>query len=268
MINEPELTMVLCAYKESPFLEEAILSLKKQRVPVKIILATSTPGDFLKDLTERYGIEYFINPVKGGGIASDWEFAVSCVKTKYATIAHQDDIYFPEYAEKVLKKLKQEPESLIVFTNYCDRVGNENLINRGYLKIKRLLLWAYYFKSSWKLRLFKLLPLCFGNAICCPAVTYNLEKTGPLRFDRSFSVNLDWAEWLAFAGMKGAFSYIKEVCMAHRIDETTETSAAIGDNRRYNEDLRIFTSLWGKIIANLLIKFYSKSYKMATVKKK
>jgi len=87
-----------------------------------------------------------------------------------------------------------------------------------------------------------------------------------LRFDRSFSVNLDWAKWLELSRRDGAFTYIPRRLMAHRIDDSTETRAAIRDNRRRDEDLRIFTEIWGGHIAGFLMRLYSLSYKMAETK--
>ncbi|MBR2358207.1 MAG: glycosyltransferase family 2 protein [Lentisphaeria bacterium] len=258
-----ELTMAICAYKESEYLEEALQSLLRQTIPVKILLATSTPSSFLKCISDKYGVEYFVNPHPNGGIAADWEFAVSCAKTQYVTIAHQDDIYFPEYAQKVLQAFQKHPNSLIAFTDYCDLANGQYLGNRGYLWIKRFLLWPFYIKCTWKWKAVKKLILSFGNSICCPSVSYNLDKIGELKFDRNYSVNLDWAKWVELARRDGSFIYLRKRLMAHRIDESTETSAAIHDNRRYNEDLNIFVGIWGKSIANLLMKFYKKSYKMA-----
>lgn len=259
-MTKNELTMVLCAYKESPYLEDAAKSLAQQTEKIQMILATSTPSDYLKQIAEKYNMEYCVNPVSGGGIAADWEFAVSCAKTEWVTIAHQDDIYFPDYAASVMERLRKQPEALIVFTDYCDLSNGEYLWGRGYLLVKRLLLWAYYLRSSWGNKFFKRLPLCLGNAISCPSVTYNVKKIGTLQFERSFSVNLDWAMWLSLVEKPGKFSFIPKCLMAHRIHEGAETCVAVLDQRRYNEDLRIFSRLWGDSVGKLLLKFYSKGY--------
>lgn len=262
-----ELSMVICAYGNSHYLEEAVCSVLKQTVPVRVLLATSTPSESVENIVKKYNLEYFVNPVKGGGIAADWEFAVSCAQTEYVTIVHQDDIYFPEYAQRILESFRRAPDSVIVFTDYCDLIDGTYLENRTYLWIKRILLWLYYLKHSWRLRSFKRSALCFGNAICCPSVSYNIGKTGNLKFDHSYSVNLDWAKWLELSSGKGAFTFVPCCLMSHRIDPSTETSSAIQDNRRYDEDFRIFASIWGRFIAKILMKFYAKSYKMAEVEK-
>jgi glycosyltransferase involved in cell wall biosynthesis len=253
-------TFAICAYKESPYLEDVVRSVLKQTIPVEILIATSTPSAYIENIAEKYNIPYFVNPQKDGGIATDWEFAVSCASTDYVAIAHQDDIYFPDYAAAVVERLRKQPESLIVFTDYCDLSNGKYLWGRGYLLVKRLLLWAYYLRSSWGNKFFKRLPLCLGNAISCPSVTYNVRKIGTLQFDRSFSVNLDWAMWLSLVEKPGKFSFIPKCLMAHRIHEGAETSVAILDQRRYNEDLRIFSQLWGSSVGKILLKFYQRSY--------
>ena len=64
-------TFVICAYKESEFLEECILSLKKQTVRSNIFIATSTPNKYIDDIAEKHGIVVMVN--KGqGGITQDW----------------------------------------------------------------------------------------------------------------------------------------------------------------------------------------------------
>ena len=94
-------TFVIPAYKESPFIEQCIQSLLAQSVKSNIIITTSTPTDFIKEIAKKYDLPYYINDKKG--IAADWNFALSKVTTPLATIAHQDDIYEPSYAESVIK---------------------------------------------------------------------------------------------------------------------------------------------------------------------
>ncbi len=260
--------MVLCAYGDNPFLQEAAQSLAQQSIPVKVIMVTSTPSAYIEGIARKYQFDYFVNPDKGKGIGADWEFAASCAQTQYVTIAHQDDVYFPDYAKNVLDSFARYPDSLIVFTNSCDKINGELKFNRSYLQIKRLLLWAYYIKRSWKLKIFKAMTYAFGNAICCPSATYNVAVGGEIKFDQNYASNLDWQKWIELAQKQGRFTYVKKIMMAHRIDETTATSSLIKDNRRYNEDLRILSSIWGKTIAKFLMIFYSKSYKMATAEKK
>lgn len=97
-------TFVVCAYKENPHLEQTVESLEKQTVKSKIILSTSTPNDHIKTICEKHGIEMFVNPhphLAGG----DWNYGYSRAKAELVTIAHQDDIYEPDFLEVTLRLL-------------------------------------------------------------------------------------------------------------------------------------------------------------------
>ena len=106
-------TFAICAYGDSPYLTECLDSLLRQTVKSTILLATSTPSPFLREVAEKNGIEYHVNPLRGGGISADWNFALSCCRTQWCTIAHQDDVYLPAYAENVTARLDsgRKPES-------------------------------------------------------------------------------------------------------------------------------------------------------------
>ncbi len=254
-----EFTFAVCAYKDSPYLEEALACARKQSIPVRLIVTTSTPSEYIRKLAEKYQAEYIVNPEKKG-IASDWNFALAQIRTPYGAILHQDDVYFPEYAAKVVKAMKKTPDVRLVFTDYGDLLSDGKVhANRLYLWIKRFLLWGFYLKRIHHSRIMKQSAVVFGNAVSCPTVAYHLAL-GKVEFDSTYSVNLDWAMWLKQSREPGAFAYIPEVLMAHRIAESMETASAIADNRRYEEDFRIFESIWGRRIAGLLMKLYKKSY--------
>ena len=92
-------TWAICAYKESGYLEECVKSLLEQTVPSRIIIATSTPNAHIECIAEKYGLPLYINDGTKG-IGGDWNFAYSKCDTPLITIAHQDDIYEPEYTEE------------------------------------------------------------------------------------------------------------------------------------------------------------------------
>ena len=99
-------TWVICAYRESPYLEECIRSLLEQGVKSGIRIATSTPCACIAALAEKYGLEVFVNRGKSG-ISGDWNFALGTAETELVTIAHQDDTYEPEYTQEMLARLNR-----------------------------------------------------------------------------------------------------------------------------------------------------------------
>lgn len=266
-------TFVICAYKESPYLEECIRSLKGQTVESNIKLATSTPNEYLQKLCEQYAIPYYVREGKSN-ISLDWEFALSVADTDYVTIAHQDDVYEEEYVERVAeaieyaeKQMHQQP--LILFSDYQELIGREKFANRTNLKIKRILLHPLK-KNKRQNRVFwKRWVVRWGNAICCPTVTYHMSlirqymerDARKVLFQKHFRSNVDWETWEWLSRKEGSFVYIPHLLMAHRIHEGSETTATIEDRQRGGEDYEMFCKFWPCWIARCLTGAYSESEK-------
>ncbi|MCK1238656.1 glycosyltransferase [Streptococcus uberis] len=253
-------TIAICAYGESSYLEDCILSIKKQSIQSEIYLYTSTPNDYIKSLGKKYNLPLYIGQRKS--IGADWNQALSHCKTVYATIVHQDDIYDKMFTKKVLATFEKHPDSIIVYTDYHElkmsTEGSHDIVSSQNLKIKRLMLNVLsIFPSSkwWRNRV-----ISFGNPICCPSVSYNLTKLSDFKFDEEMKTSLDWFAWYTISNNNnGRFSYIKEPLMHHRIHDESETTATISNNSRTKEDLQMYQMLWPSAVANLLIKFYKKS---------
>ena len=84
-------TWALCAYGESPYLEDCIRSLEAQRVRSRIILSTATPSLYIEEIAARHGVPVYTH--EGSGIGRDWNAAYDLAETRLVTIAHQDDLY-------------------------------------------------------------------------------------------------------------------------------------------------------------------------------
>ena len=52
---------VICAYQESPYLEECIRSLTKQTIQSPIRMVTSTPCEYIKTMAENIKIPLYVN---------------------------------------------------------------------------------------------------------------------------------------------------------------------------------------------------------------
>ena len=151
-------TFVICAYKESPYLEESILSLKNQTVKSNIIMATSTPNEWIQSLAEKYEIPLYIN-TGDSGIAQDWNFAYRQAKTDYVTIAHQDDTYEPDYLKMVMKGLKKAKDPIIAFTDYGELRDGQKVRKSTLLTIKRILLLPIRARAFQNVKFFKNLAI-------------------------------------------------------------------------------------------------------------
>ena len=89
---------------------------------------------------------------------------------------------------------------------------------------------------------------------------YNRERLAAFRFDPAFTVNMDWDAWLRLAALPGAFTLVPDRLVVHRIHEDSETTAALAERRRQDEDRRIFDALWPRPVAALLARVYARSY--------
>lgn len=249
-------TFVICAYKESPYLEECINSIINQRIKSNIIITTSTPNEYIKSLAEKYSLNLYINEGESG-IGQDWNFGITKVSTDYFTIIHQDDVYKPNYLEEIVKRIEKNKDFVIAFTDYREIKNGKEIELTKNLKIKKILLFPL--KISGKSKFAKRCALAFGSAICCPSVTINKKITGENPYKTEFKCDLDWDTWDKMSKYKERFLYISKELMQHRIHEESETTNLIQDNTRLKEDFLMFKRYWPEPIAKLLMKFYGKA---------
>ena len=251
-------TFVVCAYKESQFLEECIKSLENQTVKSNIIMVTSTPNDYIKKVAKKNNIELYIN---GGekGIGQDWNFGVSKTLTKYVTVAHQDDIYNSNYLEEIAKGINKDKEFIIAFGDYREIKNGKIIPLTKNLKIKKILLSRLMKNGNSKRA--KKFALKFGSAICCPCVTINTDITGKKPYITNFKCDLDWETWYEFSKTDYDFLYIDKELMCHRIHEDSETSNLIENNVRLQEDYEMLKKFWPKPIARIIMIFYKEAIK-------
>lgn len=251
-------TFVICAYKESEYLEECINSLENQTVKSKIILTTATPNEYIDRIAQKHNIEVFVNYGEKG-IGQDWNFGVSNTKTDYVTVVHQDDIYMPEFLEEIVKYLNKKKDFVIAFTDYREIKNGEIIPITSNLKIKRMLQRPLLKNGTKKYR--KMHTLMLGDAICCPSVTINTKKCGKMPYSTMMKCDLDWETWYELAKIEGNFLYINKELMAHRIHAKSETTNLIENHIRMDEDYEMFRKFWGPLMANLLIHFYLRALK-------
>lgn len=253
-------TFAICAYKESPYLEECVNSLIKQTIKSELIIATSTLNEHILEIGNKYNIPVFINNGETG-ITQDWNFAYSKAETKYITIAHQDDVYDERYTEKMIKLMNGEKTPLIFFTDYYEiRDGKITKTNK-LLRIKRILLLPLRLKINWKSKFVRRRVLSMGSPICCPSVTYAKDNLPCPVFNNHFRTNEDWEAWEKLSKIKGSFVFCNAPLTYHRIHEDSETSATIRETGRGNEDIEMFRKFWPKFIAKLIAKWYGTSEK-------
>ena len=249
-------TFIICAYKESKYLEDCIKSVLNQNLKSNVIISTSTPNEYIKNLAQKYNLQLFTNNGEKG-IGQDWNFGISKTKTDYVTVAHQDDIYKPNYLEEIVKKIKEGKDFVIAFTDYREIKNGEEIELTLNLKIKKILLFPLRFFG--KSKFVKKRTLSLGSSICCPSVTINTKITGKSPYKTELKCDLDWDTWDKMIQYDANFLYIPKELMQHRIHEESETSNLIENNIRLEEDLLMFERYWPKPIAKFIMNFYRKA---------
>ena len=254
-------SFVVLAYKESDKLEECIKSVLNQKYKSDVVIATSTPNDYIKKMAKKYNL-YIVENDNHIDIGGDFDFAISCGKTNLVTVAHQDDIYDYEYSYEMVKNFENNPDALILFPDYYEIKNDKKIYSNTNLKIKRILLRPLKnqkksYKQSRKRKVIK-----YGSAIGCPSVTFNTNKVKlPVFFGSGMKCNIDWFGWERLSKQEGKFVYINKFLMGHRISGDTTTTEIINQGIRTKEDLIMFKKFWPTPIAKLLNRFYKKAEK-------
>ena len=251
-------SFVICAYNESPYLEACIRALQKQSVKSSIIMVTSTPNVHIQSLTQKYRLPLMVNDGEKG-MVQDWNFGLSQCTTPYVTIAHQDDIYFANYAEVAMNELSISKKPLIFFSDYVEIRDGKLVSNNRLLQIKRCMLLPLKRKGMQRIVFIRRRILSLGNPICCPSVTFAVNNLPRPIFAKGFRSNQDWEAWEQFSRLSGEFLYCSKKLMGHRIHPESETSIMIGESLRNKEDYELFSKFWPSWIAKMLAKGYAKS---------
>lgn len=259
-MNAPQMphAYVVPAYGDSPYLDACLASLAAQRHPSPVIVSASKPGPRVRALADRHGVRYVEHDTETG-IGRDWNKALAATNAQWVTLAHQDDVYLPEFGERVLAAARRVPEALLISTDYAELVGQDVRNWTPRLIVKRILIEVGYLgrprvsRAGAKRRLLR-----FGCPIACPAVT--LRASSVPGFDERMRTNLDWDAWLRLSGIPGSFAHIRTVLMHHRIHAGAETSEGLRSGVRAQEDLEMFSRLWPAPIARALTRLYALGY--------
>ncbi|MDO5344146.1 MAG: glycosyltransferase [Lachnospiraceae bacterium] len=251
-------TFVVCAYGDSPYLEECVCSLLAQKVKTRILVSTSTPTDSIASLAHTYQLPLFIN--RGDtGLGGDWNFAMRCSETPLVTLAHQDDRYEENYTERVLTVLNACRHPLLAFTDYYELRDGQRVESNHLLRVKRRMLLPMQVPFFWKSRFLRRRILSLGNPICCPSVTLVKENLPEFVFTNSMKSNLDWQAWEEISRKKGEFAYVPSPCMEHRIHFDSATSRVLKTDGRWEEDLQVLRRFWPEGIARRIEGVYRKA---------
>ena len=258
-MDRPLHTFAICAYGESPYLEQCIRSLRGQTVKTDIICCTATPGTRLKELCEAYDIPLHVRDGEPG-IREDWLYAYKTAKGRFVTIAHQDDIYRKNYVEELIRAWDRWPDMTVFASDYLTirmRGGKaeDDFGNLPWL-VKKVLRLPLRIKSLADRTWIRKSAVLFGNSICCPTCTYHKEIIGEDMFDSGYCFVLDWDNLYELAGRKGRFIVSEKPLLAYRVHDQSATKALILNKERFREEESMFRKMLPGRMADFLLRFY------------
>ncbi|HEY1447925.1 MAG TPA: glycosyltransferase family A protein [Caulobacteraceae bacterium] len=251
---------VVMAYGDSPFLPGCLASLHTQTEPSRIVVATSTPSPFIEASAAAASAPLIVNP-GAAGIAADWNFALNATDARFITLAHQDDVYFPQFLKRSLELLAGSAGAAVSFTGYVEiGDGGSRVRSRTSLikhALERMSLGGQTTPSPARMRAF----LSFGNPLPCSSVTLDRSRLGGFAFSGDYRSNLDWDAWLRLLGEGVLFVRTPERLVGRRHNRLTATTALTREGVRRAEDLMIFRRLWPRPIADILALAYKVGYR-------
>lgn len=254
---------VVCAYQESPYLEECLKSLKKQVIPAEIILCTSTPNPYIQRMSEQFHVPLKVNETKGD-IQIDWNYAYSIADAEYVTLVHQDDVYRPEYTECLYRAIEKYDDIVMFYTNYfpLKMQGQERSIKKDInCRLRSFLSFPMSIPCLANKVFWKKGSLRLGNSICCSSVTYHKSKLSEKDvFTSQLRYSLDWDTFLKLSDIEGRFVYERKELTYFRIHDKATSKQCIDNKMREKEDYIMFCKLWPRPVAKLIMIFYRLAY--------
>jgi hypothetical protein len=260
-MQSPGHEFVVLAYGDSPYLPACLASVCTQQAGGRVIITTSTPSAYISDTAQAYGVEVYVAAGQRG-IAADWNFGLSCGRADIVTLAHQDDVYYPGFAQETCRLFRATPNASLCFTDYDEIDDNGRHLPSGrMMRTKRMLRsLAVGGREVVESRSQKRRLVAFGSVIPCPSVSLNRAAVPDFRFSDEYQINLDWDAWWRLHALDHPFVLSRRILMGHRLHRDAETSRSKLDGRRQEEDRRMFRRIWPAPVARALAIFYRLGY--------
>lgn len=255
--------LVVCAHGNSPYLAECLRSLAEQLAVrdglARITVATSTPSEYIESAARGHGARYMVNDQRLG-IGEDWNFAMRCGDAPLVAICHQDDLYEPTFATRMLDLFEQHPGLSMASSSYAEIDAGGRSRRSLVRTAKKFLMWnAFRGKAVvWGPAVHRRM-LAWGCPICCPSVVFNRQALSDFRFDTQLRCCLDWDAWDRIARQPGLIGYLEAPLLRHRVHGGSTTSASIGNTARSVEDLAMLQRFWSPTLAAAWHRVYSQA---------
>lgn len=170
------------------------------------------------------------------GIASNWNRALAATATPYVCIAHQDDLYEPDFAARMLAALEQSPKAAFAHCR-ARTIDDEGRDLPSAIEDFKADIWRRGLAGDGRQRLFA--RLLQGNFICCSSMVYRRAALADVGgFDPGLQFTLDWQMSLRLLLAGHDVAHVDATLIAYRRHRTNATRKHIATHDRYREELR------------------------------
>ncbi len=231
-----------------PALLESLLRQEASKgggVEVQILLVddASTDGsvELAKEIAgDRITVHRNFEPL---GIPQNWNRCASLVQTEFFCLAHQDDVYAPTYALRMLEALVEDPEAVFAHCR-AEALDEEGRVLPSPIERRK----ASYFSQEDKTQGQAALALLFeGNWINCPSMLFRTEAFRKLGdFDSRFGFVADWEYSFRVLLSGGRMRAVPQCLIQYRRHSGQATRGAIEALGRYREELALLDEVEAK----------------------
>ena len=183
-------------------------------------------------------------------------FALGVADRRYATLAHQDDTYEPDFLAQTLTAFAADSGGVLCFTGYQEiddlGVAKSSKISRVKHLLELVTLGRSRAVRGSRLRAY----LSFGNPLPCSSVTFDTQKLRGFRFSSEYASDLDWDAWWRLMEDGAMFLRAPARLTGRRHNALTATAGLKRDGTRAAEDLIMFRRAWPRPVADAIAAVY------------
>ena len=235
----PVVTFAIPCRDAGPFLEPLLESLLAQtRQDFTLLLVDDASRDGSVERARRVAGERLAihrnEPARG--IGGNWNRCVELSATPFVCIAHQDDVYAPDYLARLVAALEARPDAGMA---HC-RAGAIDAAGAPIASPAERFKEHFWSHAPGRDRAAHYQRLWRGNFVCCPAVTYRREAlaaVGPFATDLRFA--LDWQYWFRMLRAGWGIVDVPDLLLHYRRHDDAASRGATADRSRFAEELAV-----------------------------
>jgi GT2 family glycosyltransferase len=228
------LTIVVPVYNGARHLRETLASLLQQRA--RLICVDDASGDDSAAIVRACGVELLRNDHRLG-LAANWNRCVELVTTPYFVLAHQDDVYEPDYAATMLALIAAHPRAFIAHCRTMSIDDDGRAVATPAARYKESL-WPrgeVYEEDAAS----GLPRLARGNFIVAPSVIFRAEAVRSIGRFSPLEFVTDWEYWMRGLLAGWAIVGTRQRLLRFRRHAATATRATEQTFDRYREEIAV-----------------------------